>query len=235
MRADGRYLIVNADDFGLSEGVNRGILRAHDHGIVTSASLMVRQTAAASAVDQATRRPRLSLGLHLDLGEWEFRDGRWSAVYEVVPADDVAAVAEEVERQFDTFVRLVGRNPTHLDSHQHVHRTEPTRSAALQLAARLEIPLRHFAPGVTFCGDFYGQGGRGERLPELITPGALKRIIRSVAVGVTEVGCHPGDEAPPRSAYREERSKEVATLCDPAIRRLLREEGINLVSFSEIK
>src|SRR5215210_4893477 len=98
-----RSLIVNADDFGLSDGVNHGILRAHDEGIVTSASLMVRQPAASAAAGEARRRPRLSVGLHLDLGEWAFRDGGWSALYEVVPADDPAAVAGEVSRQLEAF------------------------------------------------------------------------------------------------------------------------------------
>src|SRR6266568_9642133 len=54
-----RYLIVNADDFGFSEGVNRGILEAHDKGIVTSASLMVERPAAVEAADRARERPRL--------------------------------------------------------------------------------------------------------------------------------------------------------------------------------
>src|SRR5437764_15380237 len=84
MAGHGRSLIVNADDFGLSEGVNRGILRAFDDGIVTSASLMVRQPAAASAAGEAALRPELSVGLHLDLGEWVFRNGSWETVYEVV-------------------------------------------------------------------------------------------------------------------------------------------------------
>src|SRR5689334_12175655 len=119
-----RRLIVNADDFGLSEGVNRGILRAHDRGIVTSASLMVRQPSAGAAAEEARRRPGLSLGLHLDVGEWEYRDGNWVAVYEVVGGDDATALAGEVGRQLDAFMRLVGRPPTHIDSHQHAHRSE---------------------------------------------------------------------------------------------------------------
>src|SRR5688572_12479651 len=109
MRA--RYLIVNADDFGLSEGVNRGILRAHDEGIVTSASLMVRHPAAAVAAAEAKRRRRLSVGLHLDLGEWVYRDGTWQTVYELVPSDDPDAVAAEVSRQCDAFIELLARPP----------------------------------------------------------------------------------------------------------------------------
>ena len=227
-----RRLIVNADDFGLSEGVNRGILRAHDHGIVTSASLMVRQSAAQAAITEARRRPRLSLGLHLDVGEWEYRDGQWLAVYEVVPGDDAGALAAEVERQLDAFVRLVGRPPTHVDSHQHAHRSEPLKGIAEALAARLGVPLRHFSQGVAYCGDFYGQGGKAEPLSELITPAALGRIIRGLPPGVTELACHPGEDPALRSRYRDERAVEVATLCDPSVRSVLRDEGIEIISFA---
>src|SRR5206468_10377269 len=72
-----RYLIVNADDLGYSHGVNRGILEAHSSGIVTSASLMVRWPATTDAVLAARDCPGLSLGLHLDLGEWACRNGQW--------------------------------------------------------------------------------------------------------------------------------------------------------------
>ncbi len=63
-----RYLIVNADDFGLSFGVNRGIIEAFEHGVVTSASLMVNWIGAAEAAAYARQHPTLSLGLHIDLG-----------------------------------------------------------------------------------------------------------------------------------------------------------------------
>src|SRR5512143_2762317 len=98
-----RYLIVNADDFGLSAGVNRGIIRAHEEGILTSASLMVRYPAAAEAARYALQHPRLSVGLHLDLAEWVYRNDEWVARYEVVPPDDEKAVAGEVTRQLEGF------------------------------------------------------------------------------------------------------------------------------------
>src|SRR5215831_10941523 len=120
-----RYLIVNADDFGLSPGTNRGIIEACERGILTSASLMVRYPPAAEAADYARRNPALSVGLHADLAEWVFRDGEWKPVYEVVPATDKQALADELARQLDAFRRLMGRDPDHLDSHQHVHRNEP--------------------------------------------------------------------------------------------------------------
>ena len=73
-----RLLIVNADDFGMSEDVNRGILKAHFEGIVTSASLMVRWPDAAEAADYGRKHPGLSVGLHFDTGEWTCRNGEWS-------------------------------------------------------------------------------------------------------------------------------------------------------------
>src|SRR5437879_9294179 len=94
-----RYLLGNADDFGQSPGVNRGIIAAHERGIVTSASLMVRWPAAAAAAAYAREHPQLSVGLHLDLCEWAYSADNWVCRYEVVRLDDPAAVQAEVDRQ----------------------------------------------------------------------------------------------------------------------------------------
>ena len=106
-----RCLIVNADNFGRSFGVNRGIIEAHEGGIVTSASLMVRWPATTEAAAYGREHRNLGLGLHFDLGEWTHRDGGWAPVYEVVPADDIAAVTDELAPQLATFRQLVGGIP----------------------------------------------------------------------------------------------------------------------------
>src|SRR5690348_3827114 len=103
-----RRLIVNADDFGMSERVNRGILAGHRTGIVTSASLLVRWPRARDAVGSMSRLDSLGLGLHIDLGEWAYKNGTWTCLYQVVPTDDARAVAREVERQLGEFERLTG-------------------------------------------------------------------------------------------------------------------------------
>src|SRR5438067_5304406 len=110
--AAGRFLIVNADDFGQSPGVNRGVIETHEQGIVTSASLMVRWPAAAEAAAYARDHGKLSVGLHLDLGEWRYRNGQWEAVYTVVSTEDSAAVGAEIRRQFEAFQRLLEQPPT---------------------------------------------------------------------------------------------------------------------------
>ena len=229
----GRLLIVNADDFGQNAGVNRGVIEAHEHGIVTSASLMVRWPAAAEAASFARARPALGLGLHVDLGEWARRGEDWVAVYEVVPLDEATAVAAEVERQLGEFRRLTGSDPTHLDSHQHVHRGEPVRSVLVRLARGLGVPLRGFTPAVAYRGDFYGQTHRGEPCPDAITAEALLRLLVDLPAGITELGCHPGYGGGPGSMYDAERAEEVRALCDLRVRAALAEAGIELAPFRD--
>src|SRR5207244_12506003 len=140
-----RYLIVNADDFGHSTGVNRGIVHAHDHGIVTSASLMVRQPAAAQAVAYWQDRPSLSLGLHIDLGEWVYRNECWTLLYHVVALDQAGPVREEISLQLAVFRNLTGKDQSHIDYHQNVQLRAPVRSVVLDMteARKGAVPRLH--------------------------------------------------------------------------------------------
>jgi hypothetical protein len=81
-----RTLIVNADDLGMTEAVNAGIAAAFERGIVTSASLMVRQAAAPAGAAYAKAHPGLAVGLHIDLGQWDYENGEWIVAYEQAPA-----------------------------------------------------------------------------------------------------------------------------------------------------
>jgi len=226
-----RYLIVNADDFGRSAGINRGIATTHEQGIVTSASLMVRWPFAAEAAGYARDHPALSVGLHVDLGEWvpQAEDG-WRTVYEV-RAEDLEA---EVCRQLGRFRELVGHEPTHLDSHQHVHRSEPVASIVRVLGEELGVPVRSVSPEVRYCGDFYGQDRRGEPRQDAIGVKALLSLIASLPAGTTEMCCHPGDAADLESSYLYERSREIESLCDPRVRVALAAGGVELRSFNDL-
>jgi predicted glycoside hydrolase/deacetylase ChbG (UPF0249 family) len=230
----GRTLIVNADDFGLSPGVNAGVARTHEQGIVTSASLMVRRPAAAAAAEYARHAPALGVGLHVDLGEWVRRDGEWRAVYEVVQLEDAVAVEAEIQAQLDRFRALTGRDPTHLDSHQHVHKWEPVTKVLRGVATQLGIPLRQYLGGVRYCGDLYGHDQRGEPIPEAVTPQALIEIIHRLEPGVTELACHPGIGADTGTTYDTEREQEVEVLCDPRVAEALKREEVVLRSFADI-
>jgi chitin disaccharide deacetylase len=212
-----RWLIVNADDLGLSAGVNAGIVEAHERGIVTSASLMVRADAAAAAAD---------------IAEWRFEAGEWRVGYERCAPADPAAVEAECRGQLDAFRQLTGDDPTHLDSHQHTHMSEPVASVAANLAAELGVALR--GRQVRYEGGFYGQTGKGEPYPEGIEPGHLVELIEALPSGWTEIGCHPSRCADTGSSYEAERELELRALCDPRVSAAIERAGVSLRSFAEL-
>lgn len=148
-----KNLIVNADDLGWTEGVNRGIAEAHRKGLVTSASLLANGVAFESALDVARNNPELGVGVHLNLS-----DGQPSA-----PAQDVKGLLDEaglleggpeswllriasrsvpleqVEQEWDAQiqkVRAAGIAPTHLDGHKHVQMLPGLFEIALRLAKK---------------------------------------------------------------------------------------------------
>jgi predicted glycoside hydrolase/deacetylase ChbG (UPF0249 family) len=231
---ESRSLIVNADDFGMTSGINAGVIQAHRHGIVTSASLMVKQAKAREAAALAAAQERLGLGLHIDLTEWEPVDGVLRQSYARVDLDDSAQVAREIEEQLDLFVKLVGRQPDHLDSHQHVHLEGHARNVSLRIARDLGVPLRGLDDRVAFCGQFYGQQGRSEPYPDGISVANLLRLVEAMNVGWTELMCHPGLAWDVRSVYALERESELATLRRPELSGALTSQGVVLRTFAEL-
>jgi predicted glycoside hydrolase/deacetylase ChbG (UPF0249 family) len=219
-----RYIVVNADDFGASSGVNRGIIEAHRRGVVTSASLMVDRPGAEEAAALAREHPSLSVGLH-GCFEDERKEG-------VVDLSDPTACS--LEAQLQRFLDLLGRPPTHLDSHHHVHVRPPLLAAFREVAERLGIPLRGCS-GVRYCSRFYGQWG-GESHPEQVSVSGLVSILDDeVGDGVTELGCHPGYPDPGLvSSYAAERKLELHTLCDGRVRRFLDRRGLGLIGFDAV-
>ena len=217
-----RFLIVNADDLGLCEAVNAGVLEAHRGGVVTSASLMVRQAAAEAAVAVAAEVPELALGLHLDLDGRDYGSGE---------ALELAPVEEECRAQLRRFRDMVGRDPTHLDSHHHVHEAEPARAVAEALAAELGVPLR--GRRVRYEGRFFGRDAASGPRPKAISPERLVELIGSLPPGWSEIGCHPAAGPVPSSSYDAERQLELRALCDPRVREALNVTKVKLCSFAQ--
>ena len=219
MPSDTRHLIVNADDFGVSEGINRGIVESHVRGIVTSASLMVDGAAAGEAAALAREHPKLSVGLH-----WEAGDTR---------LDNTRAIRNSFERQLEAFASLLGV-PTHVDSHHHAHRDEAVSPLFEELVAPLGVPLRGDGR-VAYVGGFYAQWEWGVTNLEYVSVSFLERLLRDeVGEGWTELGCHPGYRSPGfDSVYLEEREAEVRTLTDPRVGERVDELGIRLASYRD--
>jgi predicted glycoside hydrolase/deacetylase ChbG (UPF0249 family) len=195
---------------------------------------MVRWPAAAAAAAYARAHPGLSVGLHADLGESIHKDGQWVGLYERVDRYDARAVEAEIRTQLSLFRDLLQRDPTHLDSHQHVHTEEPARSILQGVATELGVPLRHYSLRVRHEGRFYGQGRTGEPFAAGITVAHLVDILRGLPGGVTEIACHPGFAEDLETMYRTERQLELEVLCDARARRAVCEEGIELIGFADL-
>jgi hopanoid biosynthesis associated protein HpnK len=151
-----KNLIVNADDLGWTEGVNRGIAEAHRNGIVTSASLLANGAAFESATGLARSTPALGVGVHLNLTDGapvaprelvsslvsdagEFEGGPENLLLRIASR---SVAMREVEQEWDAQidkVRNAGIQPTHLDGHKHVHMLPGLFEIALRLAKRYEI------------------------------------------------------------------------------------------------
>lgn len=220
-----KYLIFNADDFGASTGVNRGILESHVHGVVTSTSLMVTGRAVHEAVAMSRDHPRLAIGLHWDV---------WGEDEREFDINDLSAVRYEFYRQLDEFHRLMDRMPTHIDSHRHAHREKKLMPLFRELVEPLDIPLRDDGR-VRFAGGFYAQWEWMVTNLEYVSVPFLQQMLREeVGGGWTEFSCHPGYLSPDYAAvYLTEREAEVHTLTDPRIRQTIQELGIRLVSYAD--
>ena len=251
-----RRLIVNADDYGRTRGINAGTLDAHRRGIVTSATAMVLESAAEEGIREAlAAAPSLGLGLHVALtGGGPPASSPESlptlAPNGLLPRDADALpgrlpreeAAREIEAQIARFERLAGRLPTHLDSHHHSARHPDIEPVFAEAAARRGLPVRAAdaaarerlrAAGLStpdhFLDAFYGEGA---------TLANLRGILERLPDGTSELMCHPGypDEDLVRgSRYAREREREVAALCDPGLPQLLRRLGIELVGFDRVR
>jgi predicted glycoside hydrolase/deacetylase ChbG (UPF0249 family) len=221
-----RTVIVNADDFGENAGVNRGIIEAHERGIVTSASLMVGQPGTAAAVALARQRPDLSLGLHVNLD----RVGAG-----LIGQERLEVLGREIERQFKAFTDLTGGLPTHLDSHHHVHRQLNVARLFLALSQRHGIPLRGFSD-VVYLGGFYAQWDYGKLDRSHISVDYLLALLSKAGPGFTEIGCHPGyADFASDAAYSWQREVELQALTDPRARAGLTGLGVRLASYRDYR
>lgn len=219
-----RNLIVNADDFGASSGVNSAIVEAFHDGVLTSASLMVTGAAVEEAVAISHACPELAVGLHWDVvgeddREFDFADER--------------AVRHAFEAQLERFIELTGHAPTHVDSHRHTHRRSEVRDLFLELAAPLGVPVRGDGR-VHFIGGFYAQWEWGVTELKHVSVEAFERIMREeVGEGWTEIACHPGYVTPDYTPiYRSEREVELRTLTDPRIPANMEQLAISLHSYA---
>jgi len=250
-------LIVNADDFGYAESVSAGILRAHRNGIVTATTLMANAPHTKGAAKLARATPSLDVGVHLvvsygrpladvaRLRSLVGTDGAFFRPKELLSREiDRDEALTEYRAQYEKVRDLLGREPTHVDTHHWVHDHPALEWAVGEVAretgavARIhsdEQRDRLRARGVRtpdhFAREFQHEGRIGvEQLLAL-----LARLAKRA--GVTELMCHPGETDAAlvaKSGYARERPTELATLTDPRVRAAVKELGITLAAFADV-
>ncbi|HYB73427.1 MAG TPA: ChbG/HpnK family deacetylase [Candidatus Sulfotelmatobacter sp.] len=249
-----RRLIVNADDFGMTDGVSRGIAQAHRAGIVTSATAMVHLASFERSLAHIREMSALGLGLHITL-TWGTpaagadrvpslveRDGRFPRDKTVVAGRGRPDELElECAAQLARFVKATGRPPTHVDSHHQVHTLSPVLEAVLDLASEHRLPVRSpngavrrlaRARGLATPDVFLGEAGE----EPYWTVARLLETIRSLPEGTTEIMCHPGhfDADLAHSRYGRQRETEAAALSDPKVQEAVRAAGVDLINYAAL-
>lgn len=255
-----RRLIVNADDFGDTPGVNAAVIRAYREGILRFASLMVDRPAAREAALLAKENPGLGVGLHLELtasapvlaGLRHFFDARARAGLE-----------GEIRRQIERLLSM-GVEPTHVDGHINAHAHPVVFPALCRLAKEYGIPRVRLPGGEWPVLRRYAAGAAAGAAPLAAVFGALSRLRRhagdslscppswgllrsglmsedytlwllaNLPEGPTELYFHPTTDPALRAAAAPTPShqsvQELETLLSPRVKAALAERGIELVS-----
>jgi len=246
-----RWLIVNADDFGFTRDVNRGIIEAHRRGILTATTLMANGQAFDDAVALARENPSLDVGCHLVLTGSRSLLPPHLAYPRKVPAL-LAALALRRIRLYDELAAQLRRileagiRPTHLDTHKHVHLLPPVLEVVARLAEKFHIPwirrplvfprrlqgiLRRHGCRTTDHFAGYGLTGR-------LRARQILELIAHLPAGTTELMCHPGRCGPELMAaptrLKQSREEELEALTAPETRQALAAASIRLGAFREL-
>jgi chitin disaccharide deacetylase len=248
-----KRLIVNADDLGRTSGVNRGVFEAHRRGIVTSATLMVNYPAAAEVKSMARDHPQLGIGLHValtggpaalpaaELPSLIDAEGLLPAKPEGLEGADPGEILKEARAQLVRFRQVVGREPTHFDTHHHSHHQPAVLEALVTLAWETGLPVRSGSAAMRerlreegiptsdhFVEEFFADTATLEN---------LIRILGALELGTTELMCHPAivdDPLKAGSSYAEPRARELEALTHPEPRAAIQAAGIRLIHFGAL-
>jgi predicted glycoside hydrolase/deacetylase ChbG (UPF0249 family) len=253
-----KYLIVNADDYGIAASVSQGIREAHQRGIVTSTTVMIGMDNAEEAVQQALKEtPNLALGLHVAVAG--------KAIKPVLPADEIPSLvrsdglfydhpawveaaasfsademSREINAQFERFVAVAGKLPSHLDSHYHATYYHSASVEAMRsLALKHNLPIRHdrgvgaaTIEGIAHPAAFYELE---HHKPIEVLLNFLKTLPEN---DIIELCCHPGysnETLSDLDNWTTVREIEIGYLTDPRLKEVIESEQITLCNFNIFK
>lgn len=238
-------LIVNADDFGYSEGVNHGIISAHKNGIVTSCTVMANMPGFKHGMKLIKENPTLKCGVHMTLTCYKpiLKDHKTivdeNGNFFRNPSEEVLKNIdlEEVYREFKAQIEKVRERVeiTHLDSHHHVHCQEYLRPVIERITNEYKLPIRKSVDmipieGIKYAqclGSFYMDNAKEEYFKE--------HLEELKAYEVIDLMCHPAFVDAflmGSSSYNVQRAQEHKILTSEKVKKLLDDNGFELINYS---
>ncbi|EKO3827212.1 chitin disaccharide deacetylase [Vibrio harveyi] len=240
-------VIFNADDFGLTPGVNKGIIKAHQQGVVQSTTMMVGMDAERHAIELAKQNPNLNVGVHLrfttgipltghpNLTRGQTQFVSYDELWKIQDFEE-EVVYQEAVAQVEAFLKL-GLPLSHLDSHHHAHTHPQLLPVIRKVAQKYKVPLRgsglcHIENSVKyyFTAEFYDQGVSLEAI--------MKHLLSLKAqYDVVEVMCHPAEADQSllsKSSYAQQREVELQVLTSPVFKQELAQHGMAITDYSAL-
>lgn len=147
-------VIINSDDFGYSRGINYGIIDAFNLGVLTSTTLMTNTPGFEQAIELAKTHPKLGVGVHLTLTFLRPLSGKINSLtdntgqyysLQEYKEDKISVDLDELYEEWDQQIQKVIQNgiqPTHLDSHHHLHTFGHHQKVVIELARKYDLPVR---------------------------------------------------------------------------------------------
>lgn len=246
-----KLLLLRADDLGFSEGVNLGIVKTIQSGLIRNCGVMVNMDATGHAVELLRGRS-ICLGLHCNIsvgrpvcppedvpslvdGSGEFYGSRRYREAKVEFAD-VEELCRELTAQYRRFVRLFGRKPSYFEAHAV---KSQNLAVALERVARenglFYQPLfQDFTIGHTYVRNTPSHNME----PDYDARRALREELSKAENGKCHLYvCHPGyvdDYLMKHSSLTLPRADEADMLCDPETRRWLADQDFTLVTYDQL-
>jgi chitin disaccharide deacetylase len=246
-----KQLIINADDLNLTEGVSEAILDAHDHGSVTSATLMITQPVPKWLMAAVHQRKKLGVGLHLNisLGESVSLPSKVSSL--LTPFGGFRKTPDQKSRlpkkgelilewtsQVEKFRKVFGKMPTHLDTHHQLHDHPFFFDALCRLSKRFKFPIRRSRQMTIKNQSCYFK--TTDFLWTDLDPKdpwkktKLIACLKTLRPGLNEIMCHPGKNDAALSSissFREAREIEWKLFKSHEIRALIQKLGFVLTHY----
>ena len=249
-----KRVVINADDFGLTDGCNKGIIKGIKEGIVSSTTVMINMPYASEGIKMLKDMNFKSVGVHLTLTCGE----------PTLPAEEVPSLVdeenkfykrrskpfssiclEEVEKELRNQVELfikTGLKPSHLDSHHHIHMYDGIRKVVAKLAKEYNLPVRcadeetknylkenNILTTDSFSMKFYAEG---------VTMENFKENLINFDGNTIEIMVHPAivdKELISQSSYNTYRGKELEILTNRELINWLKDHKFELIGFNQLK